>query len=303
MNTTQLGYFIAIARHGSLTAAAAELGVAKQTLSKYLSELNDYYGLIFFERKGNRLELTEAGRVYLKAAREIRFLLEEVKGSIESSNQMNTIRVGVTKRAGIPVIVKAIPEFMKEYPNILVQAVGGQSLQHVQDVETRKLDIAFGSFIQPSLEGFQTIPIFRSEIVLAVSPQHPLYHEGRDFDQLPVVSMDEIRKYTFIVPAKGMGLPYDFTNELLKDEYNSLGGVIEVKDTMLLDAYVGSNLGVSFTPFRSLEKVGYLRLEKPVYVYHMAVLRKDRVLTEADKRLIDLYVKEREAYDDFTSPY
>ena len=45
MNTRQLSYILSIAETGSLSAAAKELGVSQPALSKYLSELEEEFGV------------------------------------------------------------------------------------------------------------------------------------------------------------------------------------------------------------------------------------------------------------------
>ncbi len=53
--------FEAVARHLSLTKAAAELGVTASALSHQIKGLERYLGLRLFRRAPRRLQLTEAG--------------------------------------------------------------------------------------------------------------------------------------------------------------------------------------------------------------------------------------------------
>jgi len=68
LNYHHLRHFWMIARHRSVTRAAAALNISQSTLSEQLSELEDWLGQPLFERRGRELILTDAGRVALEHA-------------------------------------------------------------------------------------------------------------------------------------------------------------------------------------------------------------------------------------------
>ena len=64
-------YVTAIARHGSLKQAAAELHISPPTLSIFLNRLEERMGVPLFDRVGKRLVPTCAGELYVRSAREM----------------------------------------------------------------------------------------------------------------------------------------------------------------------------------------------------------------------------------------
>ncbi|MBB4365307.1 LysR family glycine cleavage system transcriptional activator [Bradyrhizobium sp. CIR18] len=62
--------FVTIAREGSVTRAARTLGATQSSVSRYLSVLQDYFGMDLVERKGRRSELTEFGRLFVNTVAE-----------------------------------------------------------------------------------------------------------------------------------------------------------------------------------------------------------------------------------------
>jgi LysR family transcriptional activator of nhaA len=84
LNYHHLLYFHATAREGTMTAAAKKLRLAQPTLSGQIKQLEDMLGEPLFERRGRRLELTEAGRTVYHYADEIfglgQELLQAVRG-------------------------------------------------------------------------------------------------------------------------------------------------------------------------------------------------------------------------------
>jgi len=71
LNLNQLAQFLAIARSGSLVAAAEELGVSSAALSKSLSTLERQLGTRLFDRVGRGLQLTRMGQQLTGQAAEL----------------------------------------------------------------------------------------------------------------------------------------------------------------------------------------------------------------------------------------
>ncbi|KAF0123990.1 MAG: LysR family transcriptional regulator transcriptional activator of nhaA [Elusimicrobia bacterium] len=71
INYHHLYYFYAIARAGSITKACAELLLAQPTLSTQLKQLEKALGRRLFDRKNQKLTLTEEGRLVLDYAESI----------------------------------------------------------------------------------------------------------------------------------------------------------------------------------------------------------------------------------------
>ncbi|WP_116136995.1 LysR family transcriptional regulator [Trinickia diaoshuihuensis] len=71
MNLEQLKIFVAAAHHGSFTLAAASLGLTQSAISISMRKLEEAHDVVFFNRVGNGLSLTEAGRALLTEAERI----------------------------------------------------------------------------------------------------------------------------------------------------------------------------------------------------------------------------------------
>ena len=71
LNYHHLRHFWMIARHGSMTRAAAALRVSQSTLSEQLHELEEWLGQPLFDRRSRQLHLNDAGRVALEHAETI----------------------------------------------------------------------------------------------------------------------------------------------------------------------------------------------------------------------------------------
>jgi DNA-binding transcriptional LysR family regulator len=71
MELRTLGYFVAVAESGSVSAAADVVHVTQPAISRQLRQLETELGLDLFSRTGGRLHLTAAGSQFLPHARDV----------------------------------------------------------------------------------------------------------------------------------------------------------------------------------------------------------------------------------------
>lgn len=71
--------FLAVAEHGSLSAAARDLGASQPTLGRQIRQLESTLGQVLFHRQVRGLNLTETGQVLLEPARRMRAAMIEIE--------------------------------------------------------------------------------------------------------------------------------------------------------------------------------------------------------------------------------
>lgn len=117
--------FIAVAEQGSISLAAKQLGVTPSSISKRLSKLEGKLNTTLLYRTTRGMNLTEAGKIYLK---EIKEALEQVNRAERAVTEFaNTPEGRITVSAGPSfaryVLVPAIAKFTKEHPNFSVKVI------------------------------------------------------------------------------------------------------------------------------------------------------------------------------------
>src|SRR5207302_1958917 len=106
-----LSAFAAVARHGSFTRAAAELGMSQSALSHAMNALEGRLGVRLLSRTTRSVSTTAAGETLLGS---VRPALENIASGLAAVGAMRdrpsgTVRVTATKHAVTAVVMPALP--------------------------------------------------------------------------------------------------------------------------------------------------------------------------------------------------
>ena len=102
LNFRHLYYFWVVAKEGGVTRAAERLGVAVQTISMQVAQLEQDIGKSLLAPKGRRLVLTEAGQIALGYADQIFLLGEQLQETLADDSVGNTMRLTVGISDSLP---------------------------------------------------------------------------------------------------------------------------------------------------------------------------------------------------------
>lgn len=110
---------------GSLSAASRKLGVPLATVSRRVSDLEAYLGATLILRTSRRLELTDAGRSYVAACREILEYVTEAEraASGEYAAPQGEIVITAPIVFGRLHVLPVVVDYLNAYPDINVRLV------------------------------------------------------------------------------------------------------------------------------------------------------------------------------------
>jgi DNA-binding transcriptional LysR family regulator len=112
--------FAKVVEKGSFSQAAEDLGIAKTTVSKAVTRLEERMRTTLFHRTTRQLSLTESGRLCVERATRIMVDGAAVETEVleEAAIPRGTIRMAVTTEFGVAALSPLLPEFMTAYPDI-----------------------------------------------------------------------------------------------------------------------------------------------------------------------------------------
>ena len=123
ISPADLGFFIALANAGSLSAAAREQGVSTAAVSRHLGLMESRLGIPLVNRTTRRMGLTPEGEVYLDYARKIMDDIEGLETQLlgATAAPQGLLRVNATLGFGRSHIAPLISQFTKLHPKVDVQ--------------------------------------------------------------------------------------------------------------------------------------------------------------------------------------
>jgi len=123
ISPVDLGFFIALANAGSLSAAAREQGISPAAVSRHLGLMESRLGIPLVNRTTRRMGLTPEGEVYLEYARKIMGDIEGLENHLLGSTvaPQGLLRVNATLGFGRSHIAPLISQFAHKYPKVDIQ--------------------------------------------------------------------------------------------------------------------------------------------------------------------------------------
>jgi DNA-binding transcriptional LysR family regulator len=117
-----LRLFISVVDTGSFSAAAELLGISTSVVSRQIAALETELGIRLLKRSTRRVELTDAGSIYLKRVRILLTELEETNKSLKNPNSTaaGRFRIATGTAIGLSLIVPAIADFMAANPGAAI---------------------------------------------------------------------------------------------------------------------------------------------------------------------------------------
>lgn len=167
----------AVARLGSFSAAAKDIGVSQPSVSTHVQSVESHFGVRLFLRDGHTTTTTPMLETILPSIRSILSITEDVEAQLSNRRALESghLRIGYsTYQIAVPYMTR----FMRDYPGVQIEARAMASHDLLPQLENGELDVCFITAREmPShLIGQQ---ILLSKLVLAVPPDHPFAARGK----------------------------------------------------------------------------------------------------------------------------
>lgn len=223
----QLITFAAVAKHGSLSAAALERHRSQPAVSAQLKRLTETVGEPLYRRSRYGVELTEAGGMLLPYAQALVRAIEGARSWNRGlrSGQRGILRVAASMTAAVYLLPKVLAEFHRLHPQLELRLLTRNSLDALALLHRAEADVALVEGpVTGNPDDLVSRTLFHDEIVLAVRPDHPLASKGsvsaQDLAGLAIVQREagsgtrevvELALAEMNVPAPGIRVALEAT--------------------------------------------------------------------------------------------
>jgi DNA-binding transcriptional LysR family regulator len=199
LDVTRLRVLVAVARHGSVTAAAHALNYAQPSVSHHLSRLEAETGTKLVQRAGRGIRLTDAGRLLAERAVEVIGRLDAAENELAV---FAGLRAGRLRLAAFPsalgtIVPTAAAILHERHPSVDLRLTEAEPPEAVRMLRAGYVDVAL-VFRHESAEG-----------VRGGSRDTPTTtgKAGQDDDPVPVAEQEDLREQVLLSEAVHLIMP------------------------------------------------------------------------------------------------
>ncbi len=177
MDTGQLEAFISVAELHSFSKAAERLHLTQSAVSKRIATLESHLDIALFERFGQRIQLTGAGKTLLVDAREILDKVCEMKQHSDMSKKVisGKLRIATSHHIGLYRLPGLLQGFVKQYPDVQLDMHFTDSEVAYEEVSQGLFDLAVATLPQHPNAVIEATPLWQDELVIMYAKTHAIH--------------------------------------------------------------------------------------------------------------------------------
>ncbi|WP_411390595.1 LysR substrate-binding domain-containing protein [Pseudomonas sp. MPB23] len=246
MELRHLRYFIAVAEELHFGRAAQVLGISQPPLSQQIQALEQEVGARLFERTNRRVELSEAGRLFLHEARLVLAQVDKAADVARRAQlgELGELKIGFTSSAPFnSSIPQAIFAFRQAFPAVHLHLQEMSSTQVAESLVDESIQVGLMRPL-PLPDSLSMVELMREPLVAVLNADHPLVHGSERGLHLAQLAQEP---FVFFPRSYGSGLYAQLLN-LARDAGFSPHFAQEAGEAMTIIGLVAAGLGVSVLP-------------------------------------------------------
>lgn len=250
MDLRQLAALVAIADHGSFSAAARALYTVQSNVSTHIARLERELGQTLVDRHAG--ELTPAGTLVVERARRVLRELDDIPGDLVSDNdhiagQTRLGVIGTTARWLMPQVLGAV---QRAHPGVRAIVHEGSTSTLLPMLVSRQIDAAVVHLPVDDPE-IDVDPLFAEDLMLLAHDQHPLADRHE-------LMLAELAPHPLLLPPPGTSLRR-VVDRAAAAQNMSLRVQAEIDGVRLLTSLAFDGYGAAIVPATAVP--GWLRGE------------------------------------------
>ena len=183
----ELKTFIAVVECKHFTKASEKINLSQPSVSIHIKNLEKFFGveLIIRSVKQKTIIITESGQLLYRRAKEMVALLEATQEEVVhlSNSMKGHLKIGATYTIGEYILPQFLQMFCKDYPDVEIEVVIGNTEEISQKVQALQIDIGLIEGMG-HMEDFKQTYFLKDELVLILPKTHRLTQEAFSYEQL-----------------------------------------------------------------------------------------------------------------------
>mgnify|MGYP005753858885 CR=1 FL=1 len=169
--------FFEVARELSFTKASQSLYISQSAISKHVKALEEHYKVGLFERHGNTVSLTAAGKLLyqkLLEARQLQHqLFEEFKSVSSDFTPQVRMVIGSSTTISLYVIPPLLSKYLQQHPNVQITLKNRNSENTLKALLEHEIDLGIMEGLT-KVNNVSYTPFITDEVIAVCSAQSPL---------------------------------------------------------------------------------------------------------------------------------
>lgn len=235
-----LKYIDAVAKAGSIRAAAETLAITPSALNRRILAVEEELGIEIFERHSLGVRLNSAGELFIQHIRAQMADLERVRSRIAdlSGVRLGHVRIATTKELGADLLPDLIQNYRAQFPGVSFSVHTLHRLEVERQLHSLDADIAI--VFQPiRLADVHTLIHVQQELHCLMSPTHPLAKRK-------TLRLVDCLEHDPLLPPRGEGVRELIEAAAVKKGLNCTP-VVEAEDATLLKSIAKKGGGIAFS--------------------------------------------------------
>ena len=178
----QLSHFLAVAEERHFTRASAQVHLTQSSLSSSIRALERELGSDLFVRSTRQVELTEAGRALLPAARRAVAAAEEARDAVAAVRGLvrGHLAIGTIQTLGQVDLPGLVARFHRTHPSVTLRLHHTAAPELVRRTADGEIDLAIVDLpLGPQGDRVRAKTIATESLQLAVAADDPIAHRSR----------------------------------------------------------------------------------------------------------------------------
>lgn len=293
MELRHLRYFIAVAEELHFGRAAQVLGISQPPLSQQIQALEQEVGARLFERTNRRVELSEAGRLFLQEARLVLGQVDKAADVARRAQlgELGELKIGFTSSAPFnSSIPQAIFAFRQAFPAVHLNLQEMSSTEVAESLVDESIQVGLMRPL-PLPDSLSVVELMREPLVAVLNAGHPLVEGSERGLHLAQLAQEP---FVFFPRTYGSGLYAQLLN-LARDAGFSPHFAQEAGEAMTIIGLVAAGLGVSVLPASyqriRIDGVVYRTLLDPEAVTAVWLVQRKGAQTPMAKAFVELLTR------------
>lgn len=295
MEMIEIEAFVTIARTGSFTRAATELGISQPAVSRRIDLLEHELGMPLFERIHSGARLTAAGEAFLPHASRTLAAVRDGIAAVDSlaRGDRGTVSLALVGTLASTRLAGTLRRFREEHPDIHMQVRTARSAEVSDMVQRGEVTLGLRYFEDPSNAIVSTHIDDENLVVVCAA----------DSELASATSADHLAEVTWVSFPIGAGSSGDPFTRVLKQTLAAAG--LDEPEFLAIDSLtaqkrmIEAGFGVGMMPASSIEEevrlgtltvpdIPALRASVPV----MLLYRREGFISPAARRLCETLTRQ-----------